>query len=704
MNHTNGNRITTMTKNSGNTNYTYAIDAGAISIKPVTHLPDFGANAAHGGVRFSVFSQHAHRVWIALFDDAAATAPILEFELTPETYRTGDIWAAEIAGIGTGTMYLFRADGPEGPEHGHRFDETQYLLDPYARALSGAPNEGSAKCVVSGLPDPVPWGDRPHIADGDVVIYETHVRGFTQHASSGVAKPGTYLGFIEKIPHLVDLGVTAVELLPVHACGEGALDRTNPRTGEGLTNYWGYNPATFFVPDPRFASGDDPLAPLNEFRALTKALHDAGIEVIVDVVYNHVSDTSKATDVRSFAGLDNAAYFHVDDSRDYIDFTGCGNSIDCSHPAMRKLIVDSLRYWVMYMGVDGFRFDLAATLMRDADGAINPRAALLDDIARDPVLRHARLIAEPWDLGDDGFQCGSFESPQWSEWNALYRDDMRGYWRGDGHMAGAMARRLSGSHDLFENHGRTPSHSVNFITAHDGFTLRDLVTYSEKRNEENGEDNRDGSNHNLSWNCGEEGESETESIRDLRLRMQKNYLTTLFLSIGTPMMSGGDEFGRTQRGNNNAYCQDNDVSWIDWTFADSNAALHRYCRALILFRKANPVLGRSKYFTGASEGNGRADIEWFDSAGKEPHWHGVGGALGCWINGTENGGTAVSILMNPLRRARTFHLPMGGWRVRINTSAASPEDITPAEESPRPRSETLIVPSKSMIVLTGSGG
>jgi len=684
------------------TNYAYPIDLDSVFLRRTDHLPKFGANATHGGVRFAVFSQHAHRIWIVLFDNAAAAEPAIEFELNAEAHRIGDIWSAEVSGIGNGAMYLFRAEGPEVPEEGHRFDSDQYLLDPYARALTGSPCEGSVKCVVAGLPEPFSWYGRPNHTDENVVIYETHIRGFTQHSSSGASKPGTYLGFIEKIPYLVDLGVTVVEFLPVHACGEGSLGRTHPRTGESLTNYWGYNPAAFFVPDPRYASGTEPQDALREFRTLTGALHDAGIEVIVDVVYNHVSDTAETSSVRSFAGLDNAAYFHVDDAGEYVDFTGCGNTIDCSHPAMRQLIVESLRYWVMYLGVDGFRFDLAATMMRGADGTIDRHAALLDDIARDPMLRHARLIAEPWDVGENGFQCGGFESPQWREWNAFYRDDMRSYWRGDGHKAGAMARRLAGSHDLFEDHGRTPSHSINFITAHDGFTLNDLVTYSEKRNEGNGEDNQDGSDHNISWNCGEEGESEDESILDLRLRMQKNFLATLFLSIGTPMIVGGDEFGRTQRGNNNAYCQDNDVSWVDWTFAETHQSLHRFCRELIRFRKANPVFGRSEFFTGTSKGNGRADIEWFDSSGKAPNWHAAGGALGCWINPAENGGVAVAILMNPMKRARTFHLPNGDWRVRINTSATNPDDIAPAESSPRPRSDALIVPAKSMMVLTES--
>ncbi len=687
-----------MTKTS--VNYTYAFDSNTVSIKPVDHLPPYGATAAENGVRFAVFSRNARRVWIALFDDAAASAPAIEFELDPETFRVGDVWSAEINGIGAGAMYLLRADGPPGPADGHRFDASQHLLDPYARALTGAPSAGPVKCVVADLPEQVSWCDRPRIADGDVVIYETHVQGFTQHSTSGVADPGTYQGFIEKIPYLVELGITVVEFLPVHACGEGLLNRTNPRTGEALTNYWGYNAAAFFVPDPRFASGANPLDAMHEFRALTQALHEAGIEAVVDVVYNHVSDTSASAHVRSFAGLDNASYFHVDKAGAYIDFTGCGNTLDCSHPAVRQLIVESLRYWVLYLGVDGFRFDLAASLMRDADGSINRRAALLDDIARDPVLGHARLIAEPWDLGHHGFQCGAFESAQWREWNALYRDDMRGYWRGDNHLAGAMARRLTGSHDLFEDHGRTPSHSVNFITAHDGFTLRDLVTYSEKHNAENGEENRDGSDHNLSWNCGIEGETDDESVLELRLRMQKNFLTTLFLSMGTPMMVAGDEFSRTQGGNNNVYCQDNPISWIDWSFVETNESLLRFCRELIRFRKTNPAFGRSEYFTGAPERNGRPDIEWFDSSGKTPNWQGMGGALGCWINSTVNGGAAVAMLMNPLKRARAFHLPAGDWRVRINTSARSPEDIMPIDTSPRPRTENIIVPSKSIIVLT----
>ncbi|MBM3289799.1 MAG: glycogen debranching enzyme, partial [Candidatus Hydrogenedentes bacterium] len=554
-----------------------------------------------------------------------------------------------------------------------------------------------AKCVVQ--PEGPGWAEngRPRTPIARTIIYEVHVKGFTAHASSGVGAAGTFRGVVEKIPHLKELGVTAVELLPVHLCGERLLERKDPASGEALANYWGYSPIAFFAPDTRFAQ--DPADAIEEFRAMVAALHDAGIEVILDVVYNHTSEKDGAA--QSFAGIDNGIYYILDEHGKRRDLTGCGNTLNCNHPVVRDLVLESLRYWVTQMHVDGFRFDLAPVLRRDRAGHLLPEGPLVEHITEDPILREIKLIAEPWDLGG-GYLVGAFGGEAWAEWNAQYRDDVRRFWRGDKGAKGNFALRITGSQDLYGDDGRSPLHSINFVTAHDGFTLRDLVSYSEKRNLANGEDNRDGLNENYSTNCGAEGETADAAIGALRLRMQKNYLATLFTSLGVPMLLGGDEFGRTQRGNNNAYCQDNEVSWLDWRMLETNRELFDFCRGAIAFRKENAVFARGVYFTGRpGKKGGEPDLLWFGAAGKPQTWTPDEPTLGCQISGSENGGVAIYFAFNPSTSIAQFELPHKPWRVRIDTGQPAGLDIVDAGHAPRVQAgNTIVARPKSMLVLT----
>jgi isoamylase len=662
----------------------------------------FGATVRPEGVNFAVFSRNARRMWLALFDGDPRT-PVSEHEMKPETHRTGDVWSVFIGGLEPGAKYMFRAEGPSKPEAGHRFDAERFLLDPCARVITGSVDDGSALCVVA---DPEhDWQEdrSPRHGMADLVVYETHVKSFTAHPSSGVEHPGTYLGFIEKIPHLVDLGVNAVELLPVHHCGERTITvRSHPETGEHLTNLWGYQPIGYYAPDGFYATDDGEGAQLVEFRALVRALHHAGIEVIIDVVFNHTAEYGKEGPTLCFRGLDNTVYYHLDDAGGYRDFTGCGNAVNCNHPVVRDFILDCLRYWVLEMHVDGFRFDLASILNRDREGHLHGNAPLVDHIAEDPVLRDVKLIAEPWDIAG-GYQLGGFGGPAWGEWNARYRDDVRRFWRGDAGSKGDFARRITGSPDIYQSGGRTPLHSVNFITAHDGFTLRDLVSYNKKHNEANGEGNRDGLDENYSWNCGAEGPTDDPIVTAMRDRMERSLTATLLLSLGVPMLHGGDECGRTQLGNNNAYCQDNELSWHDWTLAETNASLLRFTREMIAFRRENPVFRQATFFTGrAVKKGGEADLLWFDPAGNTQGWDAGNHTLACRIDGSVNGGVTLYMVFNPSAQAVEFTLPKGSWKLRINTAKLPPNDICAKDKAPDV-SEKMLVGQKALCVFTAEG-
>ncbi|HEX4446731.1 MAG TPA: glycogen debranching protein GlgX [Polyangiaceae bacterium] len=587
-----------------------------------------GATWDERGVNFAIYSEHATAVDLYVFDEQGAETRV------PLRDRTAFVWHAFVPGLKAGTQYGYRVKGPYEPGSGLRFNDQVLLLDPYARALDGHEQwdkglfayelggpEGDAKRSdkpALGAPrgvviDPrFDWeGDqRPNVALHRMVIYETHVRGLTmKHPEVPEAMRGKYGGVASDpmLEYFKELGVNAIELLPVHAFVD---DKT--LLDKGLRNYWGYNSIAFFAPETRFRSVDVPGAGVREFKEMVKRLHRAGIEVILDVVYNHTGEGNQLGPSISFKGIDNPTYYRLvpDNPRFYFDYTGTGNTLNVRHPQTLQLIMDSLRYWVTDMHVDGFRFDLASALARSLHD-VDQLSSFFTIIHQDPILSQVKLIAEPWDVGEGGYQVGNFPV-RWAEWNGKYRDVMREFWKGGGGLVGELAYRLTGSSDLYESDGRRPYSSINFIVAHDGFTLRDLVSYNEKHNDANGEDGRDGATDNASWNCGAEGPSEDAGIRRLRARQQRNLLATLLLSQGTPMICGGDEIGRTQGGNNNAYCQDNEISWHDWALDDERKALLAFTRKVIRIRAEHPALRRAKFFKGRKiRGADILDIMWF---------------------------------------------------------------------------------------------
>jgi isoamylase len=599
-----------------------------------------GATWDGAGVNFALYSEHAERVELCLFDGGGRR----ELERIELAERSGFVWHVYLPQARPGQRYGYRVHGPHAPELGHRFNAHKVLLDPYARLL--LPN-GLGRCQV--VDEAFSWGDdrAPRTPWCDTVIYEAHVRGLTR-LHPAIAEPlrGTYaaLAMPPVLEHLQRLGVTAVELLPVHAfVDERRLVQ------HGLRNYWGYNSIGFFAPDTRYEARISPQGTLGEFKTMVKTLHAAGLEVILDVVYNHTGEGDEHGPTLSFRGIDNSVYYRLDplDRRRYLDYAGTGNCLNTSHPAVLALVMDSLRYWVNEMHVDGFRFDLAVALTRDS--------AFLAAIQQDPVLSQVKLIAEPWDLGPHGYRAGSFP-PGWSEWNDKYRDTLRSWWRGDAGMVGALASRLTGSSDIFEAAGREPTASVNFVTAHDGFTLHDLLTYEQKRNEANLEQNRDGADDNRSWNAAA-----------LRERQKRNLLATLLLSQGVPMLLAGDEIGRTQLGNNNAYCQDNEISWLDWSAESPD--LVAFVRRLTELRRAYPALRRRHY---ARPG----EVIWLKPQGgemSEEDWRSpFARCLGMLIPGDE----ALLLLLNAHHEAVAFVLPAGNWTALLDTAG---EDAPPLQ-------------------------
>jgi glycogen operon protein len=594
-----------------------------------------GATWDGAGVNFTLFSENAEGVELCLFEGQTD-----DERRIPLTERTDQVWHVYLPDARPGLRYGYRVHGPWNPASGQRFNPAKLLLDPYARAIDGQVSWSDAlfgyqlghpdadlarddRDSALGMPKSVvvdtafSWGDdRPlRIPWNETVVYELHVKGFTaRHPDVPESLRGTYagLGSAPVIEYLQTLGVTAVELLPVHqfVTDKYLLDR-------GLENYWGYNSIGYFAPEVRYASRGRLGEQVDEFKMMVRAFHQAGIEVILDVVYNHTAEGNHLGPTLCFRGIDNAAYYRLvsDDPRYYVDYTGCGNTLNMLHPRTLQLIMDSLRYWVQEMHVDGFRFDLASALARELHD-VDRLGAFFDIIHQDPVLSQVTLIAEPWDLGEGGYQVGNFPV-LWAEWNGLYRDTVRAYWKGDEGQAGALGYRLTGSSDLYASTGRAPYASLNFVTAHDGFTLHDLVSYNDKHNEANGEDNRDGHDHNLSWNCGVEGPTDDPAILTLRERQKRNVLATLLLSQGVPMLLYGDESGRTQRGNNNAYCQDNELAWANWSLDDTGQALLEFTRALIGLRKAHPVFRRRRFFQGRRiRGSDMKDLAWFRPDGK----------------------------------------------------------------------------------------
>ena len=669
-----------------------------------------GATVCHGGVNFSVFSRDCTGIELLLFDRVDDATALRVVTLDPIQNRTYHYWHTFVPGIGAGQLYGYRVAGPVDPQRGLRFDRDKLLIDPYGRAVAvPAGYDRSAACVpgdnVSMSMKSVVADPRGYDWEGDLplkrsysrtIIYEMHVAGFTKHPSSGVSaeKRGTYAGLIEKIPYLQDLGVTAVELLPIF--------QFDPHDAPfGLRNYWGYSPISFFAPHAAYSSRKDPLGPLNEFRDMVKALHRAGIEVILDVVFNHTSEGDHKGPTFCYRGFANDVYYSLEPDGTYIDHSGCGNTINANHHVVRRLIIDSLNYWAREMHVDGFRFDLASILSRDGQGRPLKNPPIIWDIESDPALAGIKLIAEAWDAGGL-YQVGSFMGDSWKELNGEFRDDVRSFMKGDNGTVSRFAARLLASPDIYGHQEREPEQSVNFITCHDGFTLNDLVSYSRKHNEANGERNRDGAPSNASWNCGFEGPTTKPAVEELRNRQVKNFLAVTLLALGTPMILMGDEARRTQLGNNNAYCQDNEIGWFDWDLLERHGDIHRFTRQLIAGRLMH-------YDTAADEPTlnqllGKARLE----------WHGVRLGLPDW--GHESHSIALTarsmatrvvfhFMVNAYWKPLTFALPSpkklpgGVWQRWIDTSKASPEDIEPWDAMPAITGGSYRLPPRSLAVL-----
>ena len=678
-------------------------------VRPGSPLP-LGTQERAGGVNFALFSRHASRVRLELFSNSEHDAPARVIDLDSARNRTGDVWHVWVAGIGPGQLYAYRVDGPYEPGKGHRFNFNRLLLDPFATAISRLPpwdfvsargydasapeqdlalskrdNSGSTpKCVL--VNEPFDWSadQPPRHPWSKTVIYETHVRGFTIHPSSGVDHPGTYRGLMEKIPYLKSLGVTAVELMPVQEFNDTSVTRRNPQTGHPLKNYWGYDPVVFCAPKASYSSSGGSGQQRLEFKEMIRAFHKAGIEVILDVVFNHTAEGDQLGPTLCFRGIDNAIFYTLaDDKRYYKDYTGTGNTVNANHPVVRDHILGALRYWMIEMHVDGFRFDLASVLGRDSTGKLLTNAPLLERIAEDPILRDVKIIAEAWDAAG-AYEVGSFSECRWAEWNGRYRDDIRRFWRGDEGMLGVFASRIGGSADIYSKSGKGPEASINFVTCHDGFTLNDLVSYRSKHNEANGENNDDGTDSNFSQNCGAEGTTIDAGIETLRKRQIKNFLLTLLISRGVPMLLGGDECRRTQGGNNNAYCQDNGTSWLDWTLLEQHQEIYRFARAMIAFRGANPVLSKEQFYTDT-------EIRWLNPAGRLPDWFDPKQkSLACLIQ--ENEQAALLLMFNAAANDTDFALPplpMGSrWHLAVDTCRSAPQDSFAA------RTEALVDHSK----------
>jgi isoamylase len=674
-----------------------------------------GVTTHPDGVNFSFFSQAATGVLLLLFDSATASEPMQIVRLDPFQNKTFHFWHVFVRGCGPGICYAFRVDGPVDPAAGQRFNPNKVLIGPFAhgickglwnRADAIGPQDNiatSMRCAIVDL-SAYDWeGDQPLKRPiHESIIYEVHVGGFTRSPSSGVARPGTFAGMIEKIPYLQALGVTAVELLPVFEFDETNLS-VNP-AGDTIRNYWGYSTVGFFSPHSGYCVQRDGVSHIKEFRDLVKALHQAGLEVILDVVFNHTDEGNELGPTHSFRGMDNRTFYLLDPNHPatYLNYSGVGNTFNANHPLTQKFIVDCLRYWVQEMHVDGFRFDEGSILARGEDGTPLAHPPVIWQIELDDALADTKVIAEAWDAAGL-YQVGHFPGDRWAEWNGRYRDDVRRFVKGDPGLTGAIASRLGGSPDIYQERGQTPENSINFVTVHDGFTLNDLVSYNEKHNEANGEGNRDGVAENLSWNGGVEGPSTDRAVDALRTRQIKNFFTILLLSRGVPMLLGGDEIRRSQNGNNNAYNQDNPTSWFDWSLVDSNHEMLHFVQRLIAFRKAHPALRQRSFYTGASIGRGVPDITWHGTTLNSPGFDDPQArALACTIAGV--GATAdLHVMMDMFWEALDFEVPAGGtWRLAIDTSTRSRRDIAdPGGESPL-TGHRCRVPGRSIIVLARS--
>jgi glycogen operon protein len=655
-----------------------------------------GAQGNGPGINFAISSRYAVRVRLELYDHPEDAKPTRSIDLDSVRNRTGDVWHVWVRGLGPGQLYAYRMDGPYEPSEGYRFNFRRLLLDPFAAAITRLPSWdfGSArgydasdpeqdlaiskqdnsrsmpKCVFANTP--FDWdGDKPPRHPwSKTIIYEAHVRGFTIHPSSGVDFPGSYRGLVEKIPYLKDLGATAIELMPVQEFSEKSVTRKDPGTGRLLKNFWGYEPILFCAPKASYSSAGGMGQQILEFKEMIKAFHKSGIEVILDVVFNHSAEGDELGPTLCFRGIDNSIFYMLsEDKRYYMDYTGTGNTINANHPVVRDYILASLRYWMIEMHVDGFRFDLASVLGRDGSGKLLANAPLLERIAEDPILRDVKLIAEAWDAAG-AYEVGSFSERRWAEWNGRYRDDVRRFWRGDKGMLGSFASRICGSSDIYAKSGKGPECSINFITCHDGFTLNDLVSYRHKHNEANGEDEHDGTDCDFSENFGIEGETADVSIEAARKVQIKNFLLTLLISRGVPMLLGGDEFRRSQGGNNNAYCQDNETSWYDWGCLKRNGEILSFTAGMIAFRRAHPILSEERFYTDA-------EVRWIGPDGKSPDWTDPNGKqITCLIR--EDAGHALCLMFNAGSDSVDFDLPLVSpgvrWHLAVDTTRETPGD------------------------------
>ena len=672
--------------------------AKKLAVQEGSRLP-LGATAGADGVNFAIYSRHATRLWLRLYRGATDPHPATEIELDPRQHRTYDFWHVFVVGARPGWFYTWRADGPNDPNRGLWFDAKRELLDPWARLVSDATwqrddaRTGSFEPAVRAqimAVDDYDWEDDTPLVRplGEAVIYELHVRGFTRHPSSAVQHPGTYRGLIDKIPYLQALGVTDVELLPVFAFDNQDV----PPAGAaiGLANYWGYSPLAFFAPHAHFAAGADAR---REFRDMVKALHAAGIGVILDAVLNHTAEGGADGPTIGFRGLANEMFYLLDpkDRAQYLDFTGCGNTVNCNQPLVAQFLLDCLTYWVREMHVDGFRFDLASVLSRGQGGEPLAEAPVISSIEFAEALGGTHLIAEAWDAAGL-YQVGSFPGFRWAEWNGPYRDSVRRFLRGEPGHLGELATRIAGSSDLYAPAHKTPQNSINFVTCHDGFTLYDLVSYDRKHNNANAEHNRDGRDDNYSWNSGIEGVTADPAIQRLRSQRARNFMALLLLSQGVPMFAAGDEVLRTQRGNNNAYCQDSDISWLDWSFSPEARAMLRFTREMIALRKRHPSLRRKRFLDGPSE-DAPGEIHWYGEDLAPPNWHDNEVRVLCFtLSGLTPRESALHVMINMASTVRILPLPdvaVRHWRRVVDTTLVAPDDIAPAGVPVRSAYHTL---------------
>ncbi len=673
-----------------------------------------GATIAEEGVNFSLFSGNATGVKLLLFhahDDPNAFQTIA---LDPRVNKSFHFWHVFVRGLGAGVHYAYRVDGPRDPAAGHRFNPNKLLIDPYSRGNTDSLWERADACgpednVRTSMRSVVidtsgyDWeGDRPlNRPMNETIIYEMHVRGFTRSPSSGVAHPGTFSGIIQKIPYLKELGVTALELMPVFD-----FDMIHPlreANGKPLYNYWGYSTVSFFAPQSTYCVVPEEGRHASEFRDMVKALHRAGLEVILDVVFNHTDEGNHQGPVFSFKGIDNSGYYYLVpwDKRYYFDYTGCGNTLNCNHPIMQKFIIECLRYWVREMHVDGFRFDLGSVLARGEDGSPLAHPPVVWQIELDETLAESKVIAEAWDAAGL-YQIGRFPGDRWAEWNGRYRDDIRRFVKGEPGLVGAVASRIAGSADLYERHGELPINSINYFASHDGFTLNDLVSYNEKHNEANGEGNRDGQNDNLSWNCGAEGDSADPAVEALRNRQARNFAAILMLSRGVPMILMGDEVRRTQKGNNNAYCQDNETSWLDWDLVEKDRDLLRFWRLMARLRKRHSTLTCGRFFSGEVNERGLADVAWHGCRLNQPGWDDPDARVLAFTLGGFAGEPDLHVMLNMYWDRPDFEIPAvpgRQWCKAVDTAAEPPLDIFEPGEEPLLAGDTCPVAGRSIVVL-----